>query len=289
MATTRQLLTRTVQQRGPVSTKLFRPLALSQRSLFHTSFVNSNKEQQPQQQQQQQNSHFAEVLANKFIGQVRKQRQIGHGAEQHSTEPSQYVRIKYLPRTVTLEDVHKLAREAFPNGDKQILNVVFERTDEFNMTGRCIVCMSSIDDARRLVEYGHHRTLGGNVLNMDYYGTKKTDIVKVINKFRRPELVSMHDAARDFSGRSVIISGFPSKTTTENVLGFLRSKNFFPLEGAPDNVVRLKTKSQATVSKFLVKFDSESEAWRCVRKFHNTDFLLGIRKLEFPLQLRVAY
>jgi hypothetical protein len=49
------------------------------------------------------------------------------------------------------------------------------------------------------------------------------------------------------------------------------------------------SKDQSTVAKFLVKFDSESEAWRCVRTFHNTDFLLKHRQENYKLQLNVAY
>lgn len=49
------------------------------------------------------------------------------------------------------------------------------------------------------------------------------------------------------------------------------------------------SKEQSTVAKFLVKFDSESEAWRCVRTFHNTDFLLKSRQENYRLQLSVAY
>jgi hypothetical protein len=49
------------------------------------------------------------------------------------------------------------------------------------------------------------------------------------------------------------------------------------------------SKNKSTVSKFLVKFDSESEAWRCVRAFHNTDFVLEHTKEKFGLQVGVAY
>ena len=72
-------------------------------------------------------------------------------------------------------------------------------------------------------------------------------------------------------------------------MGHLRSKNFFPIEGVSDNVVPLQTKEQSTVSKFLVKFDSESEAWRCVRSFHNSDFLLNAWNRKFKLIVSVAY
>jgi hypothetical protein len=105
---------------------------------------------------------------------------------------------------------------------------------------------------------------------------------------RRPELTSITDSTSS-SGRAVVISGLPRRTQPDHLLGFLRSRNFFPIEGAPDNVLALKTKEQSTVSKFLVKFDSESEAWRCVRAFHNTDFILKSMNQNYKLSLSVVY
>lgn len=45
---------------------------------------------------------------------------------------------------------------------------VFCRNHEFNFTGRCIVSLSTAEDARRLIEYGHRRVLGGNTLKVNY-------------------------------------------------------------------------------------------------------------------------
>lgn len=45
---------------------------------------------------------------------------------------------------------------------------VFCRNHEFNFTGRCIVSLSTTEDARRLIEYGHRRVLGGNTLKINY-------------------------------------------------------------------------------------------------------------------------
>lgn len=109
-----------------------------------------------------------------------------------------------------------------------------------------------------------------------------------MSSLRSPELTSITDST-NASGRAVVISGLPSRTQTDHLLGFLRSRNFFPIEGASDNVLALKTKEQSTVSKFLVKFDSESEAWRCVRAFHNTDFVLQKRNENYKLSVSVAY
>lgn len=46
--------------------------------------------------------------------------------------------------------------------------MLFTRTFDFNVDGRCIVAMSDAKDARRLLEYGNRRLLGGKVLKMNY-------------------------------------------------------------------------------------------------------------------------
>jgi hypothetical protein len=61
--------------------------------------------------------NFAESLTDKLIGQVWKQRQ----QYKDHREPTRFVQIDALPHTATTEDVYKLAREAFPKGDKNIV------------------------------------------------------------------------------------------------------------------------------------------------------------------------
>ncbi|KAG2209191.1 hypothetical protein INT47_005483 [Mucor saturninus] len=268
MASTRQLASVLVRQR--LSAQVFNTC---QRSL-HTSVVRFNNNNT-------EKTNFAENLTNKFIGQVKKQ-------GKKSAEPTRFVQIDSLPVTATTEDVRKLAREAFPQGDKRIVEAVFCRSPEFNFQGRCVVLMASPEDARRVVEYGNRRSVGGNTIRMTYSGDSTSNPSTFMSALRRPELTSITDST-SASGRAVVITGLPSRTETEHLLGFLRSRNFFPIEGAPDNVLHLKTKEQSTVSKFLVKFDSESEAWRCVRAFHNTDFLLKNRDEKYKLSLSVVY
>lgn len=60
--------------------------------------------------------NFAEALTDNFIGVVWKQRQ----QYKNHKEPTRFVQIDALPYTATAEDVYKLAREAFPKGDKSI-------------------------------------------------------------------------------------------------------------------------------------------------------------------------
>ncbi|OAD08014.1 hypothetical protein MUCCIDRAFT_154817 [Mucor lusitanicus CBS 277.49] len=252
-------------------------LKTCQRASFHTTQHNNNTATEKK--------NFAENMSKQFIGHVKKQR--SHQTKAFA-EPSRFVVIDALPPTATTEDVYKLAREAFTDGDKQIIEAVFCRNHEFNFTGRCIVSLSTTEDARRLIEYGHRRVLGGNTLKINYTGNAKSDVSSVMSQHRRSEMTSLTDNT-SASGRAVIVTGLPPRTQPEHLLGYLRSRNFFPVEGAPDNVLHLKTKEQSTVAKFLVKFDSESEAWRCVRTFHNTDFLLKSRQEKYRLQLSVAY
>lgn len=58
---------------------------------------------------------FAEAITEKFLKQVKKQRQ------PLEPEPTPFVEIAHLPRSTTREDINKLAREAFPNGHESIV------------------------------------------------------------------------------------------------------------------------------------------------------------------------
>ncbi|CEP17330.1 hypothetical protein [Parasitella parasitica] len=277
-STARQVVAHVTRQRAMPTLAI----KACQRSI-HSTYKTLGDVPSPQQQKGEKKS-FAENFSNQFIDLVKKQRTLTKAF----AEPSRFVMIDGLPLTATVEDIHKLAREAFTNGDKHIVETVFCRSPEFNFTGRCIVNLNSAEDARRLIEYGHRRVLGGHTIKIDFTGNDKSDSNSVMNHHRPSELSSITDSA-NASGRSVIITGLPPKTTADHLLGYLRSRNFFPVEGSSDNVLCLKTKENSTVSKYLVKFDSESEAWRCVRAFHNANFLLKTRQTKYRLQLSVAY
>jgi hypothetical protein len=72
--------------------------------------------------------NFAESLTDKFIGQVWKQRQ----QYKDHREPTRFVQIDALPHTATTEDVYKLAREAFPKGDKNIVESKILQPNDIN-------------------------------------------------------------------------------------------------------------------------------------------------------------
>jgi hypothetical protein len=95
---TRQLVRAIARQRVPV-------FNTCQRSL-HTSFVRFETPK----------TNVAETLTNKFVGQVKRQ-----GKNPRAPEPTRFVQIDILPNTATTEDILKLAREAFPNGDKSVV------------------------------------------------------------------------------------------------------------------------------------------------------------------------
>ncbi|KAI9320552.1 hypothetical protein BX666DRAFT_1206366 [Dichotomocladium elegans] len=216
-----------------------------------------------------------ERLTSKFIDQVKKEQNL------NAKEPTSVIQVDALPVTTTVEDIRKLAREALPDGDKAIREVVFVRNEYFEFDGRCVISMKSAEDAQRVLEYGNRRLIGGNMIRMSH-------INKLSDKIRSAVLYSVSDA-QSAAGRSVMITGMPKLTEPQHLLGYLRSKNFFPADGSVDNIIKLKTRDQATVSKFLVKFESESEAWRAVRKFHNIEYLLAKHDTAFKLNASVVY
>ncbi|SAM08312.1 hypothetical protein [Absidia glauca] len=227
-------------------------------------------------------SQFADSVSKKFIA---KNGQVGR----RGNTPSKFLVVDNLPLTATTEDVKKLAREAFTQGDKCMNEIIFCRNKDFKFFGRCVIMMDSPESAQKLLSYGRSRLVGGQSIKMVFAGDESTaNPNDFINKTRRHELLSKADAT-SAAGRSVIFSGLPIRTKRDQVLGILRTKNLFPVESAPDSVLQLRTKERSTVSKFLIKLDSEAEAWRCVRSFHNTDFNFKGNNLDYRLSVSVAY
>ncbi|CAO3631639.1 unnamed protein product [Cunninghamella blakesleeana] len=233
---------------------------------------------------------LTEAVTKKFIAQAKKDGPDNFRKYARFGSPSKLVTIEGLPITTTDEDVRKVAREAFENGDKHIREVIFCRNFDFSFRGRCVLMMDSINNAGKLIEYGNLRMVGGNAITMKFSksNVKDQDLTSFLNSQRRSELISVTDGT-SAAGRSVVFSGLPTRIRVDNVLGILRSKNLFPREGTSNTVIPLKTKNQSTVSKFLIKFDNESEAWRCVRAFHNTTYTFNKTKTDYRLSVSVAY
>ncbi|KAL0096260.1 hypothetical protein J3Q64DRAFT_1706956 [Phycomyces blakesleeanus] len=228
---------------------------------------------------------FAGNLIKKFTGQVRRANE-----PNESMVPTTLVRIDYLPSTATAEDIRKLVREATQKNGENIKEVVFCRTPTFHFKGRCLVHLNNTEDAASLVKYAHRRLLAGKVLNAGFGGEGNEDNVSsLLAESRTRELGSVADGT-NYSGRAVEIVGFPLRSTVDHVSGKLRFKNVFPIEGVDQNLVELKTAERSSVSKFLVKFATEAEAWRCVRTFHNTRHVLrASHTYEFELRVSVVY
>lgn len=100
---TRQLISAIARQRV-VAQHVLKPC---QKALFTTSCVRLQTEKK----------NLADSLSNKFVGQVRRQ-----GKNAKAPEPTRFVQIDALPNTATTEDIRKLAREAFAQGDKSIVD-----------------------------------------------------------------------------------------------------------------------------------------------------------------------
>lgn len=103
---TRQFISAIARQRVVVAQHALKPC---QKALFTTSCVRL--------QQQAEKKNLADSLSNKFVGQVKRQ-----GKNAKAPEPTRFVQIDALPNTATLEDIRKLAREAFAQGDKSIID-----------------------------------------------------------------------------------------------------------------------------------------------------------------------
>lgn len=114
-STVRQLVAHVARQRAMPT------LAINtcQRSSFHST--QQILRDGPDEYNHTKKKNFAENMSKQFIGHVKKQRT----QTKAFAEPSRFVVIDSLPPTATTEDVYKLAREAFPDGDKQIMESEF--------------------------------------------------------------------------------------------------------------------------------------------------------------------
>ncbi|KAI7868023.1 hypothetical protein BDF14DRAFT_624832 [Spinellus fusiger] len=211
-----------------------------------------------------QGKSFVDRLTQKFIGQIRKPAE-----NRNSFTATPLVLLDQVPSTATIEDIRKIVRESAPKGDKNIKEIIFCRTSTFHFKGRCLVHLRSTDDASLLINYAHKRLLGGRLLTASFMGGLEADGVnKVLSSSRAPQLFLENT---NYSGRCVQVIGLAPNATVDSVLGVLRTKNIHPVEGFIDNVMALPVKIGSSCSKFLVKFESEAEAWRCVRSFHNNE------------------
>ncbi|KAI9030701.1 hypothetical protein CLU79DRAFT_831238 [Phycomyces nitens] len=204
--------------------------------------------------------------------------------------PSTLVTIDNLPLTVTSEDIKKLVREATQKNGENIKEVVFCRTPSFNFRGRCLVHLNNVEDAASLFNYAHRRLLSGKILKAVFSGnSNESTINTLLAENRTRQLGSLADGT-SYSGRAVEIVGFTSHTGNEYVYNKLTHRNVFPIEGVENNLIKLPSLKGAASSKFLVKFGTEAEAWRCVRTFHNTKHTMHKNtSREYQLRASVIY
>ncbi|KAI9289635.1 hypothetical protein BC943DRAFT_356589 [Umbelopsis sp. AD052] len=200
---------------------------------------------------------------------------------------SRLLSIQNLPNTVTKEDILRLARLAFHDVDSVIQEILFVRSQELQFHGRVLVLFQNAPEARHFQLFNDRAVVGGNQINMNKMDTKESNPYDVLQSFRKSEMFSSNGTSS--AGRTVILSGFPQQTKTFHVSKWLHSKGYYPEDDEENAIIQVQTKQQALVSKFFIRFPSESDAWRAVRRFHNVTFRAATFNNRYKIRAAVAY
>ncbi|KAH8547571.1 hypothetical protein BGW37DRAFT_510506 [Umbelopsis sp. PMI_123] len=205
-----------------------------------------------------------------------------------SKEPaSRLLSIHNLPNTATKEDILRLARLAFHDVDSVIQDILFVRSQELQFQGRVLVLFKNAGEARHFQLFNDRAVVGGNQLRLSRVDTKGSKPYEVLQSFRKSEMYSSN--GNSAAGRTVVLSGFPLQTKTFHVSKWLHSKGYYPEDEEENAIIQVQTKQQALVSKFFIRFPSESDAWRAVRRFHNVTFRPTTFNNRYKIRAAVAY
>ncbi|KAJ2960351.1 hypothetical protein NQZ79_g4350 [Umbelopsis isabellina] len=200
---------------------------------------------------------------------------------------TELVSLQNLPDTATKEDILRLARQAFHDAETPIKEILFVRNQELQFNGRVLVVFENAKDAEHFRLMNDHVVVGGNQVKVNRVDTKNLSSNDLLKGFRKSEMYSAN--GKTAAGRTVILSGFPQRTNTSHVSRWLHSKGYYPEDDEENAIIQAPTKQQALVSKFFIRFPSESDAWRAVRRFHNVTFRPNTFNNRYTIKATVAY
>lgn len=219
------------------------------------------------------------------------------GKSKHSVFSEKDVLISNLPSTATPTDIRALARETKTFNDVGRIEFIYARS--FRPTGKALISMSSPMRARMFEEDAHGRIVGGKMINADLRSvqTRKDFLLKTYGNW--PESYQIpFDLIEYETGKLVLLRNIPQDTfearleerlanrydlrpqdrwraKRSSYAGYLHdSKGYGGTHDAVlGGVIKLpKTHPDATTTNFIVRCQTQSEAMRLVRRWHNTYF-----------------
>ncbi|KAL1921589.1 uncharacterized protein VTP21DRAFT_11305 [Calcarisporiella thermophila] len=219
------------------------------------------------------NSKWKRPVENKFIIDPKDVAR-ATGKKQTSTR---FVMLHRLPFTTIRDDVERLWRDCEIR-DSDVLDVVFSRNQYFQPTGMAIIEFTEEPLAARFLLNCQKKFLGGVQISSSIIA----DPAKILSQHSRPELGAA-------SGRAVVLRGLPGRLGEDEVREWVDRVGFTPMESTEPGVIKLQNPAKALTSKFLIKLGSESDAYRMVRKVHNTRFMSRVYGSDYTIRASVVY
>ncbi|CAG8453287.1 805_t:CDS:10 [Diversispora eburnea] len=170
--------------------------------------------------------------------------------------PSRFVEIRNLPHTIIPRDIQMLAVD-IPNGISAINEISPIRNNFFQFMGAIEMSFHSEKDAPKNYEL-------------------------------KPRMPSNNMRGTANNGTSVIVSGLPRHVALEQIREFITDipnnqqqiwKNIFELPVAGASPI---------YSKYLIVMRTKPEAYRLVRKLHNTYFAKDFNSKRFPIKAKIV-
>ncbi|EST09218.1 Nucleotide-binding, alpha-beta plait [Kalmanozyma brasiliensis GHG001] len=207
------------------------------------------------------------------------------------------VLITGLPTTATPLDIRALARETKTFND--VGRIEFMYTRSFQPTGKALVSFSATMRARMFEEDAHGRIVGGKMIKANLRSVKqrKDFLLKAYGNWPADYQIPF-DLIEYDTGKLVLLRGIPQDTFEARLeerlaprydlkpqdrwrakrisyAGYLHDSKGYG--GSHDavlgGVLKLpKSHPDATTANFIVRCETQSEAMRLVRRWHNTYF-----------------
>lgn len=219
------------------------------------------------------------------------------GDIRHNLVSEKDVLISGLPYTATPSDIRALARETKTFNDVGRIEFIYTRS--FRPTGKALVSFSSNARARIFEQDAHGRIIGGKLINADLRSIKlRNDFLQKTYGNWPASYQVPFDLIEYETGKLVLLRNIPQDTFEARLeerlanrydlkpqdrwrakrvsyAGYLHSSKGYG--GSHDTVLggvlKLpKTHPDATTANFIVRCQTQSEAMRLVRRWHNTYF-----------------
>ncbi|CAH1760853.1 11251_t:CDS:2 [Entrophospora sp. SA101] len=201
----------------------------------------------------------------------------------YNEELSIFIKISNLPLTAIPRDIHSLTY-GIPGYNYEFTDrnyqIYFIKTDHFLPTRTAIVKFRNERLADIFFRYNEKKFRFGNQLELTYIlqNEKSRNNTDSFMDFLKKNTVIKYGPTLSLSGRLVLVTGLPKQIKIARLASFFDESNTnkFKLNDLIEItslIFLLGVKSSSyRYSKYILRFRSIDDAYRAVRKYHNTYF-----------------